>query len=63
MPETAKGEPKAPRSEGVGDGESVEGRPLAKGNTVGQNAPRTLEKSHQRSAGPARAVRWTVCVK
>jgi RNA-directed DNA polymerase len=48
--ETAKGEPKASRAGGVGDGESVEGRQLAKGNTVEQNAPRTQGRTRASSA-------------
>jgi len=48
--ETAKGEPKASRAGGVGDGKSVEGRQLAKGNTVEQNAPRTQSRTHASSA-------------
>ena len=49
-PETAKDEPKASRSEDVGNGESVEGRQLAKGNTVEQNAPRTQSRAGANSA-------------
>ncbi len=49
-PETAKGEPKASRSGGVGDGESVEGRQLAKGNTVEQHASRTQSLAGANSA-------------
>lgn len=48
--ETAKGEPKASRAGGVGDGESVKGRQLAKGNTVEQNAPRTQGRTRASSA-------------
>jgi RNA-directed DNA polymerase len=48
--ETAKGEPKASRAGGVGDGELVEGRQLAKGNTVEQNAPRTQGRTRASSA-------------
>jgi RNA-directed DNA polymerase len=49
-PETAKGEPEVSRAAGVGDGESVEGRRLAKGNTVEQNAPRTQSRIGASSA-------------
>ena len=48
--DTAKGEPKASRTGGVGDGESVEGRQLAKGNTVRQNAPRMQSRTRASNA-------------
>jgi len=48
--ETAKGEPNAARAGGVGEGESVEGRQLAKGNRVEQNAPRTQSRTRASSA-------------